>query len=172
MHDIGASIKINKSQLYSLSQTQQLGFQSQFHFPQIPLPFPEAHNVFISLLFCPFFLPRIFSRENETPRKSSIPTLYIATHTYRLKDKIYNYQKYKNPTMAEVDLSKKVADRYLKREVLGEGTYGVVYKAIDTKVKPQLFFAIDLFFNFVISNFQLILIDFHLICEQKQDNNC
>lgn len=38
--------------------------------------------------------------------------------------------------MAEVDhlLTKKVADRYLKREVLGEGTYGVVYKAIDTKV--------------------------------------
>ncbi|XP_024990226.1 cyclin-dependent kinase D-1 isoform X1 [Cynara cardunculus var. scolymus] len=37
--------------------------------------------------------------------------------------------------MTEVDhlLAKKVADRYLKREVLGEGTYGVVYKAIDTK---------------------------------------
>ncbi|KAK8518260.1 hypothetical protein V6N12_017413 [Hibiscus sabdariffa] len=35
--------------------------------------------------------------------------------------------------MAEMDPSKKVADRYLKREVLGEGTYGVVYKAIDTK---------------------------------------
>ncbi|XP_042516601.1 cyclin-dependent kinase D-1-like isoform X1 [Macadamia integrifolia] len=37
--------------------------------------------------------------------------------------------------MSEVDrlLTKKVADRYLKREVLGEGTYGVVYKAIDTK---------------------------------------
>ncbi|KAL6178199.1 hypothetical protein ACLB2K_049718 [Fragaria x ananassa] len=34
--------------------------------------------------------------------------------------------------MGEVDSSKKVADRYLKREVLGEGTYGVVYKAIDT----------------------------------------
>ncbi|CDO98389.1 unnamed protein product [Coffea canephora] len=34
--------------------------------------------------------------------------------------------------MSEVD-TKKVADRYLKREVLGEGTYGVVYKAIDTK---------------------------------------
>ena len=34
--------------------------------------------------------------------------------------------------MGEVDLTKKVADRYLKREVLGEGTYGVVYKAIDT----------------------------------------
>ncbi|KAL5714532.1 [pyruvate dehydrogenase (acetyl-transferring)] kinase [Ranunculus cassubicifolius] len=37
--------------------------------------------------------------------------------------------------MSEVEelLSKKVADRYLKREVLGEGTYGVVYKAIDTR---------------------------------------
>ncbi|XP_047162070.1 cyclin-dependent kinase D-3-like isoform X1 [Vigna umbellata] len=34
--------------------------------------------------------------------------------------------------MAAPDPSKKVADRYLKREVLGEGTYGVVYKAIDT----------------------------------------
>jgi len=30
---------------------------------------------------------------------------------------------------------KKVADRYLKREVLGQGTYGVVFKATDTKVK-------------------------------------
>ncbi|XP_064997901.1 cyclin-dependent kinase D-1-like isoform X2 [Musa acuminata AAA Group] len=30
-------------------------------------------------------------------------------------------------------LSKRVADRYLKREVLGEGTYGIVFKAIDTK---------------------------------------
>lgn len=30
--------------------------------------------------------------------------------------------------------SKLVADRYLKRELLGEGTYGVVFKAIDTKV--------------------------------------
>jgi cyclin-dependent kinase 7 len=28
---------------------------------------------------------------------------------------------------------KKVADRYLKREVLGQGTYGVVFKATDTK---------------------------------------
>ncbi|CAN4127342.1 unnamed protein product [Withania somnifera] len=39
--------------------------------------------------------------------------------------------------MSEVEnllmMKKKVADRYLKREVLGEGTYGVVYKAIDTK---------------------------------------
>lgn len=35
--------------------------------------------------------------------------------------------------MSENDPSKKVANRYLKREVLGEGTYGVVYKAIDTK---------------------------------------
>lgn len=35
--------------------------------------------------------------------------------------------------MTELDPSKKVADRYLKREVLGEGTYGVVYKAIDTQ---------------------------------------
>lgn len=32
------------------------------------------------------------------------------------------------------EVDKKVADRYLKREVLGEGTYGVVYKAIDTKL--------------------------------------
>ncbi|EPS72121.1 hypothetical protein M569_02636 [Genlisea aurea] len=30
-------------------------------------------------------------------------------------------------------IAKKVADRYLKREVLGEGTYGIVYKAIDTR---------------------------------------
>lgn len=29
---------------------------------------------------------------------------------------------------------KKVADRYLKQEVLGQGTYGVVFKATDTKV--------------------------------------
>lgn len=42
--------------------------------------------------------------------------------------------------MGEADSSKKVADRYLKREVLGEGTYGVVYKAIDTHVStPKTF---------------------------------
>ncbi|KAG6748066.1 hypothetical protein POTOM_047962 [Populus tomentosa] len=35
--------------------------------------------------------------------------------------------------MSENDVEKKVADRYLKREILGEGTYGVVYKAIDTE---------------------------------------
>jgi serine/threonine protein kinase len=29
---------------------------------------------------------------------------------------------------------KLLADRYQKGEVLGEGTYGVVFKAIDTKV--------------------------------------
>jgi len=43
--------------------------------------------------------------------------------------------------MTELDPSKKVADRYLKREVLGEGTYGVVYKAIDTQVDFFFFFA-------------------------------
>ncbi|XP_010255942.1 PREDICTED: cyclin-dependent kinase D-1-like [Nelumbo nucifera] len=37
--------------------------------------------------------------------------------------------------MTEIDqlFSTKDVDRYLKREVLGKGTYGVVYKAIDTK---------------------------------------
>ncbi|KAM0950991.1 putative protein-serine/threonine kinase CMGC-CDK-CDK7 family [Dioscorea sansibarensis] len=35
-----------------------------------------------------------------------------------------------NPAAAEEKL---VAERYLKREILGEGTYGVVFKAIDTK---------------------------------------
>ncbi|KEH33917.1 putative protein-serine/threonine kinase CMGC-CDK-CDK7 family [Medicago truncatula] len=35
--------------------------------------------------------------------------------------------------MAEVNPCKKLADRYLKREVLGEGTYGIVFKAIDTQ---------------------------------------
>lgn len=50
--------------------------------------------------------------------------------------------------MSELDPSKKVADRYLKREVLGEGTYGVVFKAIDTQVRlcPALYF----FFPFTI----------------------
>lgn len=39
------------------------------------------------------------------------------------------------PSFVEEDSSqsKLVADRYLKRELLGEGTYGVVFKAIDTK---------------------------------------
>ncbi|KAL0701662.1 hypothetical protein Bca4012_057784 [Brassica carinata] len=32
-----------------------------------------------------------------------------------------------------MDQPKKVADRYLKQEVLGQGTYGVVFKATDTK---------------------------------------
>ncbi|CAI0430725.1 unnamed protein product [Linum tenue] len=35
--------------------------------------------------------------------------------------------------MAENDQEKRGADRYLKREILCEGTDGVVYKAIDTK---------------------------------------
>ncbi|KAJ6841310.1 cyclin-dependent kinase D-1-like [Iris pallida] len=34
---------------------------------------------------------------------------------------------------AAAEEEKKVADRYLKREQLGEGTYGVVFKALDTK---------------------------------------
>ncbi|CAN6896224.1 unnamed protein product [Brassica oleracea] len=33
----------------------------------------------------------------------------------------------------EMEQRKKVADRYLKQEVLGQGTYGVVFKATDTK---------------------------------------
>jgi cyclin-dependent kinase 7 len=41
--------------------------------------------------------------------------------------------------MAEVNPRKKLADRYLKREVLGEGTYGVVFKAIDTQVSFSSF---------------------------------
>ncbi|MQM09444.1 hypothetical protein Taro_042309 [Colocasia esculenta] len=36
-------------------------------------------------------------------------------------------------TEEDLGNSKRVADRYLKREALGEGTYGVVFKAIDTK---------------------------------------
>ncbi|KAJ4838989.1 Cyclin-dependent kinase D-1 [Turnera subulata] len=40
--------------------------------------------------------------------------------------------------MSESDPEKKVADRYLKRETLGEGTYGVVYKAIDTETGQTL----------------------------------
>ncbi|PKA60959.1 Cyclin-dependent kinase D-1 [Apostasia shenzhenica] len=38
----------------------------------------------------------------------------------------------------ELAQSKLVADRYLKRELLGEGTYGVVFKAIDTKTRKTV----------------------------------
>lgn len=38
-----------------------------------------------------------------------------------------------NTAADDGSLAKLVADRYLKRELLGEGTYGVVFKAIDTK---------------------------------------
>lgn len=41
--------------------------------------------------------------------------------------------------MAEVNASKKLANMYLNREVLGEGTYGVVFKAIDTQVSFSSF---------------------------------
>ncbi|KAG6514557.1 hypothetical protein ZIOFF_024920 [Zingiber officinale] len=43
-----------------------------------------------------------------------------------------------SPCEEDAALSKRVADRYLKREVLGEGTYGVVFKAIDTKACPLI----------------------------------
>lgn len=38
--------------------------------------------------------------------------------------------------MADLDPLKKVADKYLKREILGEGTYGIVYKAINKEASP------------------------------------
>lgn len=40
---------------------------------------------------------------------------------------------YQDPNPAAAAEEKLVAERYLKREILGEGTYGVVFKAIDTK---------------------------------------
>jgi len=39
-----------------------------------------------------------------------------------------------NPNVSDDKGEKIVADRYLKKELLGEGTYGVVFKALDTKV--------------------------------------
>lgn len=36
------------------------------------------------------------------------------------------------------DSSRRIADRYLKRELLGEGTYGIVFKAIDTKTSQTV----------------------------------
>ena len=58
--------------------------------------------------------------------------------------------------MTELDFSKKVADRYLKREVLGEGTYGVVFKAIDTKVVLSLS-----------SNFFFFLLGLRTVCAEE-----
>uniref|UniRef100_A0A1J3DRZ7 Cyclin-dependent kinase D-3 n=1 Tax=Noccaea caerulescens TaxID=107243 RepID=A0A1J3DRZ7_NOCCA len=40
--------------------------------------------------------------------------------------------------MPEMEQPKKVADRYLKRELLGQGTYGVVFKATDTKTEETV----------------------------------
>ncbi|ONK55333.1 uncharacterized protein A4U43_UnF4810 [Asparagus officinalis] len=34
-----------------------------------------------------------------------------------------------------------VADRYLKRELLSEGTYGVIFKALDTKKRDDMGFS-------------------------------
>jgi len=39
-----------------------------------------------------------------------------------------------NPNVSDDKGEKIVADRYLKKELLGEGTYGVVFKALDAKV--------------------------------------
>lgn len=39
--------------------------------------------------------------------------------------------------------TKPAVDRYLKRQVLGEGTYGVVYKALDTLVISSVSKSVD-----------------------------
>ncbi|KAH7533332.1 hypothetical protein FEM48_Zijuj04G0119700 [Ziziphus jujuba var. spinosa] len=44
---------------------------------------------------------------------------------------IHNDTTAPQPTKLDLDPLKKVAGKYLKREILGEGTYGVVYKAIN-----------------------------------------
>lgn len=65
--------------------------------------------------------------------------------------------------MSEVPnvFSKKVADRYLKREVLGEGTYGVVSKAIDTKVRISFSYWLNIGFR---SRFE-----FPLVAEEMEE---
>ncbi|KAG2257085.1 hypothetical protein Bca52824_076379 [Brassica carinata] len=65
-------------------------------------------------------------------------TLHDVVSFPRFADCLYrrtNHQRllYFSGEMAEMEQRKKVADRYLKQEVLGQGTYGVVFKATDTK---------------------------------------
>lgn len=103
-----------------------------------PFPSPQPSNSTASQPHA-LTLSGIFSRRWSAPKflKPDILYKHIDAHISPETTIIFTKLKKKKTPMTEVDLSKKVADRYLKREVLGEGTYGVVYKAIDTKVKPM-----------------------------------
>ncbi|RWW69503.1 hypothetical protein BHE74_00022889, partial [Ensete ventricosum] len=78
------------------------------------------------------------SRAINSPSSARIPPRTIASSTsplLRATNAMIPGTDFGGGSAGEEDptLAKRVADRYLKREVLGEGTYGVVFKAIDTK---------------------------------------